>query len=281
MSVNCRDFPGPIPGNSSENPNGRHHVARVLRQAEKGQQVLDVGRFDELQSAVLVERDVSPRQFRFQKNTVMRSPKEHRLPPQVDAFFAVLQDPLYDEFRLIVLRLAGDQKRFLPLGPLGPEVLSVSLGREPDDLVGGGEDRAGAAVVLFERNQRRAGILFREIEDIADRGRAKRIDGLGIVADNGQSATVRAKLFQDFGLQAVGVLVLVHQYTIEQLPDPRPSGRIGKQAVPVDQQVIVVHCDGCLFAVHIGVEQLLEFVAPFVAPRESLLQHLRRVSRGR
>ena len=92
MSINCRALPGPMPGSSGSSAQPGHHVARVLGQPQEGHQVLDVGRLDELQPAVLVEGDVAPRQLGFEQHAVVRGAEQDRLPPQSDARLAVLED---------------------------------------------------------------------------------------------------------------------------------------------------------------------------------------------
>ena len=106
-SINCRALAGPMPGNSGSSRRAGDHVAGVLGQPEEGQQVLDVGRLDELQAAVLVEGDFPPGQLGLQQHAVVRGAEQHRLPPQRDARLAVLQDLPDDVFGLLVLVLAG------------------------------------------------------------------------------------------------------------------------------------------------------------------------------
>ena len=142
--------------------------------------------FDELQPAVLVEGNVGPGQLGFQEDAVMRRPKEHGLPPQIDARLAVLQNLADNVHGLIGVVLAVDQPRPLAVGPLGPEILGVSLLGQSDHAVGGFENRLRAAVILFERDDRRILIVLGEIEDVAHSGRAEGVDRLGIVADHGQ-----------------------------------------------------------------------------------------------
>ena len=92
MSINCRALPGPMPGSSGSSRAPATIVARIFGQPEKGHQVLDVGRLDELQPAVLVEGDVGPGQLGFQQDAVVRRAEQHRLPPQVDARLAVFAE---------------------------------------------------------------------------------------------------------------------------------------------------------------------------------------------
>ena len=81
-----------MPGSSGSKRWPGDHVAGVFGQAEKGHQVLDVGRLDELQAAVLVEGDVRPGQLGFQQHAVVRGAEQHGLTPQVDARLAMFED---------------------------------------------------------------------------------------------------------------------------------------------------------------------------------------------
>jgi hypothetical protein len=67
----------------------------------------------------------------------------------------------------------------------------VTLCREIDDRIRGGEDRLRRAIVAVKRNDvRRWREKVRKIENVAHRRGAKRIDRLGVVTDDGQSLTV-------------------------------------------------------------------------------------------
>ena len=96
---------------------------------------------------------------------------------------------------------------------------------------------------------------------------------------------MRLEREQDAGLQRIGVLVFVHQDMVEARADLRREYRFGHHLRPVQQQVVVVEHVLFLLGLHIGEEQLLEFVLPFGAPREAALQHFfqrqQGVDRGR
>ena len=57
----------PDAGQEQEHPEARHPVARVLGAAQDREQVLDVRRLEELEAAVLHERDVAPRQLDLER----------------------------------------------------------------------------------------------------------------------------------------------------------------------------------------------------------------------
>ena len=202
-----------------QQPRAGDHVARVFGQPQKRHQVFDVGGLDELQPAVLVEGDFRPGQLGFQEDAVMRSAEQHGLTPQIDARLAVFENLADDVFRLVGVVLAVDQAGPFAVGPLGPEVLGVSFAGQPDHAVGGVENRLRAAVVLFERDDRGVLVMLGEIEDVAHGGGAKGVDRLGVVADDGEPLALGREAVEDFGLQRVGVLVLVDQDAIEELAD--------------------------------------------------------------
>ncbi len=178
-----------------------------------------MGRFDELQPAVFVKGDVRSGQFGLEQDAVVRGAEQHGLPAQIDARLAVLENPANDVFGLIGVVLAVDQFRPFALGPLGPEVLGISLAGQADHAVGGLEDRLRAAVVLFQRDDRRALVVLGEIEDVAHGGGAEGVDRLGVVAHDREPLALGRKAVEDFGLEGVGVLILVDEDAVEEFSD--------------------------------------------------------------
>ncbi len=80
----------------------------------------------------------------------------------------------------------------------------------------------------------------REVEDVADRGGAERVDRLRVVADGGHAGAVGSEQRDDLRLDRVRVLVLVHEDVVEASSHAIARDRIGEQAVPEEQQVVVV-----------------------------------------
>jgi hypothetical protein len=72
-------------------------VARVLGPAQQRQHVLDVGGLEELEPAVLHERDIAPRQLQLQARAVRRGAKQHRLLLEPQPFLAARQHAVDDE----------------------------------------------------------------------------------------------------------------------------------------------------------------------------------------
>ena len=100
------------------------------------EQIFDVGRFHELETAALDERNVVARQLDFQIEGMKARAEQHRDVPQRHAFFAQLQNLLADKLRLHLLAVGLDQ-----LGPWADafareQALLVAFLGAVDDLVG-------------------------------------------------------------------------------------------------------------------------------------------------
>ena len=94
-----------------------------------------------------------------------------------------------------------------------------------DQARGGGEDVAGRAVIALQADDRRAGKIVLEAQDVVDLGAAPAVDRLVVVAD---AAEVLARLReqpQPEILRDVGVLVLVDQHVAEAVSGTAPGCR--------------------------------------------------------
>ena len=81
-----------------------------------------------------------------------------------------------------------------------------------DHSGGGAEDARGRAVVLLEADDRGAGKIAFEAQDVADLGAAPAVDRLVVVADAAQIAPGLGQQAQPQILGDIGVLILVDQY---------------------------------------------------------------------
>ncbi len=93
-------------------------------------------------------------------------------------------DLLADPAGLVVLGVGHVAHDGLALAGVGPQVLGPPPGVTGDDGVGGGQDVLCGAVILFQQNGCRIGIVTFEILDIADRGAPECVDRLIGVADD-------------------------------------------------------------------------------------------------
>ncbi|GAB3863819.1 hypothetical protein GCM10027610_111160 [Dactylosporangium cerinum] len=125
----------------------------------------------------------------------------------------------------------GDIADDLLAGALvAPQALGLALGVAADDGVGGGQDRLGGAVVLLQQDGAGVGIVALELEDVADRGAAERIDRLVGVTDDAQLAGAADELLHQHVLRVVGVLVFVD----EDVAEPAAIG-LGDLGVALQQ----------------------------------------------
>ena len=84
-----------------------------------------------------------------------------------------------------------------------------------DHRVGGFQDSAGGAVVLLQADGAGIREIAAEFVDVLDLGAAPAIDGLVIIADDGDGVIVVGQQPQPGVLDAVGILELVHQDVAE------------------------------------------------------------------
>ena len=103
---------------------------------------------------------------------------------EVDPLPEIVHDLRGDVARLVVLvRGAVERERVTGIG-LCPERFALAASVVGDDVVGGIEDAAGAAVVLLEADGARVLVLLFKIEDVLDRCAAELVDALVIVTDD-------------------------------------------------------------------------------------------------
>ncbi len=131
----------------------------------------------------------------------------------------------------------------------------MALRGSSDHLVGGVQYGLSTAVVLFQGDDAGPGELLGEVEDVAHRGGPERVDGLGVVPDGCEVLAAGAEHLQDLGLKPVGVLILVDQDAVEPAADGPGRARIGQQAVPEEQQIVIVEHVLLALVVHVSGEE--------------------------
>jgi len=264
----------PDAGDEAEHAQAGHGVARVLGEAQKRHEVFDVRHLDEAQPAVLVKGDVAARELHLQRHRMVLGAEQHGLLLELRALLAVLQDARAEPLRLLVVVAAGGEHWAAAAGALGPELLVAALGGLRDERVGGRHDGACGAVVARQRAHLGPRKAQLEIEDVAHRGGAEGVDGLGVVADAGDAGAARAQQRDDVGLQSIRILKLVDQHVIEAFTHAGAAGRIGEEPAPEEQQVVVVEHLLLLFEVGVAGEELGQALFGRQAPGERRVQHL-------
>jgi len=224
-----------------QHPEGSDAVARIVGPAQHGEQVLDVGGLEELETAVLHEGNAVSHQRELEHVAVVGVAEQHCLAPQLDTPLAGLEHPLDHVARLALF--IGDRhvggSRAAAAG--AAQELAVLPAAGSHHRVGRIEHRLSRAIVLLEHDDAgRRGELLGKIEDVVDGRAPERVDRLRVVAHDCQPRTVRLQAEQDFGLDRVGVLVLVDQDVVELSADDGSKTRIADHELPVQQQVVVI-----------------------------------------
>jgi hypothetical protein len=119
-----------------------------------------------------------------------------------------------------------------------------------------------------------------KVEDVADVGAAEAVDALGVVSHHGEAAAVGLHGQQDGGLQAVGVLVFIHQHVAEALAHVPGQRRFGHHLRPVEQKVVVVEHLLGLLGLYVGAEQGLQVTFPACTPGKAAEEHFRQGRAG-
>ena len=98
------------------------------------------------------------------------------------------------------------------------------------------------AVVLFEFEELRVGVILFEIEDVLNVGPAEGVNALGIVPHHADIFMHRPQLLDDEVLGKVGVLVLVDKDVLEAvLVLAEQVGEITQQDIHLEKQIVKVH----------------------------------------
>ena len=121
---------------------------------------------------------------------------------------------------------------------------------------------------------RRRHVLIGKAQDVLDLCRTKRIDGLRVVADNGDTVAVRLECPQDLRLHEIRILVLVDQHMIEPGTDFLRELLVGYEVIPVQQQVIVVQRLALLLAHDVVAKQFTQFGLPVDTPGVGLIKDI-------
>ncbi len=159
-------------------------VVRRLDDAQIGQHILDLGAVKKARAADDAVRDAVALEGIFELVALRVHAVEHGVVAEVHAVAKVVHDLRGDIARLVVLICgAVERERVTGIG-LCPERFALAAGVVGDDVVGGIQDAAGAAVVLLEADGAGILVLLFKVENVLDRRAAELINALVIVADD-------------------------------------------------------------------------------------------------
>ena len=164
-----------------------HHVVRVGDHPQVGERVADLAPLVEAHAADHLVRQPDADEHFLEHPGLRVGAVEDRDVGRRDGVLVVeLVDLLGDPRGLVVLVLGDVALDLLARSGLGPQVLRLAVRIAGDDRVGRGQDRLGRAVVLLQQDRGRVRVVALELEDVADRRAAERVDRLVGVADDGQ-----------------------------------------------------------------------------------------------
>ena len=103
----------------------------------------------------------------------------------------------------------------LALAQFGEQGFGKQLGVGLNHIVGGSQNCAGGAVVLFQLDHLQRWKVLRQFAQVIQRGASPAIDRLVVVAHRCEARFVAHKALQHFVLGGVGVLVFIDQHMAE------------------------------------------------------------------
>ena len=117
--------------------------------------------------------------------------------------------------------------------------------------------------------------MAREIEDVALRGAAERVDALRIVSHDRDVPMRSAHASQDATLQLIRILVFIHQHMVVHAGDATSQiGRMLQQQRPAQEQVVVVHERALLLAADVLREHADDLLGVVEELRHVPVQHV-------
>ena len=147
-------------------------------------------RLQELQATVLDVGNVAAHKFQLEPVAVVRAAKQHRLFLEGHPQFTIPENLGNDILGLGIAVFDSHVLWLTAIAALRKQVLAVLPLAFRDQAIRAIQYRLRRAIVLLERNDLRGGDeLIRKSEDVLDFRRTKRINGLRIVADNGDAVT--------------------------------------------------------------------------------------------
>ena len=150
----------------------REVVGRLDDQAEVGDCVADLGPLVEAKAADDLIRQADRDEPLLELAGLELGAHEDRDIVERAAADLVGFDLLADPARLLRPVPDADDPDLLAVAGVGPQGLAEASGIVRDEPVGGGEDVAGGAVILFEPDDFRAGKVVLELENVGDLGTA-------------------------------------------------------------------------------------------------------------
>ena len=171
----------------------RRVVVGIDDQSQPGAEVADLGAVEEALPARNLVRNRRLAQRLLEDARLMVGAIEDREVAERRAARAQRLDPGDRALGLVDLVVALDQRDRIAGAEVAPELLLVELGVVADDGVGRGQDAAGRAIVLLERDDPQLRVVGRQTLQVLDRRAAPAVDALVVVADRGEVGRARRR----------------------------------------------------------------------------------------
>ena len=212
----------------------RHGVPGLDQSARVGHDVLDL--------AELVRNSRAPERVLHRARLRVGAVQDHEVPVVEVLGPARLEEERDHALSFGLLILGQVHAEPLPDRVLGPELLLLARGVVLHDSVRGAENRLRGPVVLRQAQHRRLGKGLLEGEDVPHVGAAPAVDGLVVVPHHGEVPVRPRETLDEAELDAVRVLVLVHQH-VQEARGVRAMDLLVQleQAHRVSEQVVEVH----------------------------------------
>ena len=164
----------------------------------------------------------------------------------VVAVVGVVQELVVHEFRhhalgLVFVVAAGQHPHWVAEAVLTPQPLLEKVRVVGDECVGGLENAAGAAIVLFELDDLEVGVVVLELVQVLGARATPRVHRLIVITDHREPTAVADQQFHQFVLAGIRVLILVHQQVAHLLlPACAHLGVIAQQMHRLQDEIVEI-----------------------------------------
>ena len=229
-------------------------IARVDGEFEECGDILDMGLLEKSKPAGDAKGDASSCELELHLHRVVVGAVEDGDLLERHALVREFHDALRDEGRLLVVIRQGNER--------GLHRMRLAHGREvfwklvfvcENGGVGDIQNARHAAVVCFDFEDLRPGVCLGKTQDVFKIRPAPGVDALGIVAYDHHIPVVCCKKVDEFGLEAVGVLILIDEDVLKLALVLRGDVGLGQEKFEgLGEEVVEVHRVCLLFSRFVG-----------------------------
>ena len=200
------------PSGNIEDPADRQIIPGIVHSLQVGQHIPDLPPVVEIGAAHHVVGNGSHDQAVLQHAGLGIGPVENcKVPVMKGRISAHLPGYVVRNKAGFLISCAQSPEMDPGAGPvICPELLALALCIVGDHRVGRVQDILGGPVILLQPDYQGIGIVFLEIQDVADIRPAEPVDGLVVIADHAQIPVFLCQKPDQLELGRIGILVLIH-----------------------------------------------------------------------